>query len=93
MIGWKRTKPSYEEIYLPDAPLTQASQFGKGYTFPALFHIGENGWALVSETGVDSRYCASRLSDASDDGVFTGAFPMPEENNGNGTAAPGMALP
>lgn len=93
MIGWKRTKPSYEEIYLPDAPLTQASQFGKGYTFPALFHIGENGWALVSETGVDSRYCASRLSDASDDGVFTVAFPMPEENNGNGTAAPGMALP
>lgn len=48
---------------------------------------------MVSETGVDSRYCASRLSDATADGLFSIAFPMPEENNGNGTVAPGFALP
>ena len=42
---------------------------------------------------MDSRYCASRLSDATADGLFTIAFPMPEENNGNGTVAPGFALP
>ena len=93
MVGWKRTKPSYEEEYAADAPLTQRSQFGHGFTFPCLFRIGDDGWALVSETGVNSRYCASRLSDATADGLFTIAFPMPEENNGNGTVAPGFALP
>lgn len=93
MIGWKRTKPSYEEEYVADAPLTARSKFGHGFTFPCLFHIGNDGWVLISETGVDSRYCASHLNDATAEGVFTIAFPMPEENNGNGTVAPGMALP
>ena len=93
MIGWKRTKPSYEEEYTPDAPLTQRSQYGRGFTFPGLFRIGNDGWVLVSETGVDSRYCASHLSDADTEGRFTIAFPMPEENNGNGTVAPALALP
>lgn len=93
MIGWKRTKPSYEEEYTPDAPLTTRSQYGHGFTFPGLFRIGEDGWALVSETGVDARYCASHLSDATTEGLFTIAFPMPEENNGNGTTTAGLALP
>ena len=92
MIGWKRTKPSYEEEYKADAPMSERSQYGHGYTFPCLFKIGEGGWALVSETGVDSRYCASHLSD-SDNGLYTVAFPMPEENNGNGTVEPAFALP
>lgn len=92
MIGWKRTKPSYEEEYKADAPMDTPSQYGHGYTFPGLFHVGEDGWVLVSETGVDSRYCASRLSDAQD-GLYTVAFPMPEENNGNGTSEPAFALP
>ena len=64
MIGWKRTKPSYEEEYKADAPMNVRSQYGHGYTFPCLFHVGENGWALISETGVDSKYCGSHLSDA-----------------------------
>ena len=93
MVGWKRTKPSYEEEYKADAPLTERSLFGHGFTFPCLFRVGGDGWVLVSETGVDSRYCASHLSDATPEGVFTVAFPMPEENNGNGTVSPGMALP
>ena len=92
MIGWKRSKPSYEEEYKPDAPLGERSHYGHGYTFPCLFRIGEDGWVLVSETGVDSRYCASHLSDAAN-GVYTVAFPMPEENNGNGTVEPAFALP
>lgn len=93
MIGWKRTKPSYEEVYKVDAPLTERSQYGRGFTFPALFRVGENGWALISETGVDSKYCASRLSDADPNGLYMLEFPMPEENNGNGTTAPGISLP
>lgn len=92
MIGWKRTKPSYEEEYKVDAPMDMPSQYGHGYTFPCLFKVGEDGWVLVSETGVDSRYCGSRLSDYTD-GAYHLAFPMPEENNGNGTVAPAFALP
>lgn len=93
MIGWKRTKPSYEEEYKADEPMGTPSQYGHGFTFPCLFRIGDDGWALVSETGVDSKYCASHLSDADASGLYTIAFPLPEENNGNGTVAPGMSLP
>lgn len=92
MIGWKRTKPSYEENYKADAPLTEKSQYGHGFTFPALFRVGDNGWALLTETGVDGNFCASRLSDLHD-GVFSIEYPMPEENNGNGSANPAMGLP
>ena len=92
MIGWKRTKPSYEEEYKADAPMNERSGYGHGYTFPCLFKVGDDGWVLLSETGVDSRYCGSRLSDW-DNGVYRIAFPMPEENNGNGTVAPAFSLP
>lgn len=92
MIGWKRSKPSYEEEYKVDAPLDTPSGYGHGYTFPCLFKVGENGWVLVSETGVDSRYCGSHLSDCKD-GLYTIEFPMPEENNGNGTVEPAFSLP
>lgn len=92
MIGWKRTKPSYEEEYKADAPMTERSGYGHGYTFPCLFKVGDDGWVLLSETGVDSRYCGSRLSDW-DNGVYRIAFPMPEENNGNGTVSPAFSLP
>lgn len=92
MIGWKRTKPSYEEPYKPDAAMTEPSMYGHGYTFPALFHVGDNGWALLTETGVDGYFCGSRLGEYTD-GVYTIAYPMPEENNGNGSANPAISLP
>ena len=88
MVGWERTKPSYEEGYRPDAPMNSRSQYGEGYTFPCLFHASE-GWVLISETGVDSHYCGSHLSDY----PYTIAFPMPGENNGNGTTTAAIALP
>lgn len=93
MIGWKRTKPSYEEGYDYDAPMDKKSGYGHGYTFPCLFHIGEDGWVLLCETGVDSKYCGSRISDMKSDGLYTIEFPMEGENNGNGTVAPAFSLP
>ncbi len=95
MTGWKRTKPSYEEEYEADAPMGAPSRFGRGYTFPCLFRTGGDGgggWVLVSETGVDSRYCASRLGDFRD-GLYPIAYPMPGENNGSGSSEPALALP
>ena len=48
MIGWKRSKPSYEEFYSLDVPLDRRSQYGHGFTFPCLFRVGGDGWVLVS---------------------------------------------
>ncbi|TFU94087.1 glycoside hydrolase family 97 protein [Barnesiella sp. WM24] len=92
MIGWKRTKPSYEEFYHVEAPLGTKSDYGHGFTFPALFHTPDGIWVLLTETDVDGYYCGSHLSDFHD-GLYTIAYPMQEENNGNGTASPGIGLP
>jgi len=93
MIGWMRTKPSYEEEYLPDEPIGTPSRYGLGYTFPGLFHVGDNGWALLSETGVDSRYCGSKLSEGTAEGLYTIAYPEEGENNSIGNANPAIPLP
>jgi hypothetical protein len=92
-IGWKRSKPSYEEEYVADEAIGTPSKYGLGYTFPCLFHIGNDGWVLVSETGVSSKYCGSRLSDGSPDGIYSITFPDQGENNGFGSSAPGLSLP
>ena len=97
MVGWMRTKPSYEEEYKPDAPLTDKSAFGEGYTFPCLFksQTPQNGtlWVLVSETGVDGKYVGSHLSDYCEKDGYHIAFPMPGEANGHGTTDAALALP
>lgn len=92
MIGWKGTKPSYEEGYGYDEPMDKKSQYGHGYTFPCLFKA-KDLWVLVSETDVDSRYCGGRLSDHLGNGLYKLEFPMQEENAGNGTSEPAMSLP
>lgn len=93
MSGWARSKPSYEEEYTADAPMDTTSRYGVGYTFPCLFHIGDRGWALVSETGVDGNYCGSRLSDYDKQNGYTIAYPQAGENNDNGTPYAAIALP
>lgn len=93
MTGWENSKPSYEEEYKADAPLADKSKFGVGYTFPCLFHVADDGWVLVSETGVDSKYCASRLSDWSADKGYSIAFPQKGENNGTGSTFASFSLP
>ncbi|MBP5769871.1 MAG: glycoside hydrolase family 97 catalytic domain-containing protein [Bacteroidaceae bacterium] len=92
MIGWKRSKPSYEEEYIWDEPITTRSRYGQGWTFPCLFHEGDKGWVLVSETGVTSEYCACHLADATEDGLFQIAFPMQGENNGFGSTGAQIGL-
>ena len=93
MTGWERTKPSYEEEYTPDAPMAKKSQFGVGYTFPCLFKVGQEGWVLVSETGVSSAYPGSRLSNYEAGKGYTVAFPQKGENNGVGSEYAGIPLP
>lgn len=93
MTGWMKTKPSYEEEYVADDVLGKPSKYGVGYTFPALFHVGDRGWVLLSETGVNSLYCGSKLSEGTTDGLYQIAFPEAGENNGIGRPNPTIALP
>ena len=93
MIGFARTKPSYEEFYYLEKPLSEKSEYGHGYTFPCLFKTADNAWVLISETGVDSRYCGSHLSDWDAANGYTIAFPLPEENYGEGDTGAAFSRP
>lgn len=82
MSGWKETKPSYEEHYTENEPVGKPSQYGIGFTYPALFKVGEAGWVLISETDVDSRYVGTCLSEGTKEGLYKVQFPQQGENNG-----------
>ena len=107
MAGWQRTKPSYEEDYKADALMTERSVFGEGWTFPCLFHVPftvkptgqtkmqqpEQGWVLVSETGVGSGYVGAHLSDYEVGRGYGIAFPNQGEMQGMGSPWAGLSLP
>lgn len=91
--GFAGSKPSYEEAYFLDQPVGSKSATGLGFTFPALFRIGGDGWLLLSETGVSSNYAGTRLGDPSPDGLYPIAFPEAAENRGAGDATVSGSLP
>ena len=91
MGGFARTSPSYETSYTVDDVMGK-NGWGNGYTFPCLFKNEDKGWVLISETGVSSAYCGSRLL-GKENGLYTIGFPQEGEYNGNGTVSPGMSLP
>ena len=96
MTGWERTKPSYEEEYEADAEMTKRSKFGVGYTFPCLFKVSQPSglvWLLISETGVTSEYCGSRLSDYEAGRGYQVAYPQKGEQNGFGSEFAAIPLP
>lgn len=92
MTGFARTAPSYESGYQADAPMTRTNRNNEGFVFPGLFRVGNDGWVLLSETGVSSLYCASHLSEYKD-GLYTVAYPNPKTNNGFGSSGAALALP
>lgn len=91
MEGFAQTSPSYETPYTADDAMGK-NGWGEGYTFPCLFRNGDKGWLLVSETGIDGGYCASRLM-GHEKGLYTIGYPQAGELNGNGTVSPGITLP
>lgn len=93
MTGFARTAPSYENVYSADAPMIRQRPNKGGYVFPGLFHVGSNGWILLSETGVSSLYCASHLAESSAEGTYTIEYPDPKQNNGFGSTGAAVALP
>ncbi|WP_312900855.1 glycoside hydrolase family 97 protein [Chryseobacterium taichungense] len=90
MTGFARTAPSYESGYKADAELGIKADYG--YVFPGLFHIGNDGWILLSETGVNSLYCASHLDTTSEKNLYQVAYPNMAENNGFGSTGAAISL-
>ena len=90
--GWANTKPSYEEGYSVDGQMNVKSHYGRGYTFPLMFHLPD-GWALVSETGTTGAYCGTHVSDYQPGVGYTIAFPDKGENGGFGSEFVAMSLP
>ncbi|KQT22534.1 alpha-glucosidase [Chryseobacterium sp. Leaf405] len=91
MTGFARTAPSYESGYKADAELGTKADYG--YVFPGLFHVGNDGWILLSETGVNSLYCASHLDTTSEKNLYKVAYPNMAENNGFGSTGASISLP
>jgi len=91
MTGFARTAPSYESGYKADAELGTKADYG--YVFPGLFHVGNDGWILLSETGVNSLYCASHLDTTSEKNLYQVAYPNMAENNGFGSTGSAISLP
>jgi hypothetical protein len=91
MGGFARTTPSYESGYVADVAMTETTS-ATGYVFPGLFRVRENGWILLSETGVRSLYCASHLSKF-ENGLYTVSYPDPKQNNGFGSSGAQLGLP
>ena len=91
MGGFARTSPSYETSYTDDDQMGK-NGWGEGYSFPCLFHLGDKGWMLISETGVDGSYVASRLLNVNG-GLYKIGFPQQGECNGWGSTSASVGLP
>lgn len=91
MGGFARTYPSYETNYTLDDAVGKNGN-GNGFTFPCLFRNGDNGWTLISETGVAGNYCGSHLVNKKD-AEYQIAYAMPGEQNGFGSTGASLALP
>jgi hypothetical protein len=93
MGAFARTSPSYESGYTNDEPVGKPTYGNLGYVFPGLFRIDDDGWALISETGVTSQYCASHLDDGTREGLYRVAYPELRQNNGFGSSGAQLSLP
>jgi len=76
--GWESSNPAYEEHYNPEVPVDSIRENKTGWVYPALFKTGNN-WVLITEAGLDSSYCATRLLSTVTPGNFTVGFPDPRE--------------
>ena len=90
--GWSRTNPSYEENYHQEIATGTPAPFDAGWVFPALFKYNDT-WIVVSETGLGTNYCGSRLQKESPDNEYFIRFPQKEEVSHNGELNPESSLP
>ncbi len=75
---WAQTCPSYEDNYITDVPVGTQAPKKAGWSFPALYNVGEN-WVLLTEAGLEPPYCGTRLAQDSPDGEYFIEFPQAGE--------------
>ena len=90
--GWSQTNPSYEEYYYVGEKAGIPAPDSAGWAFPALFQI-QNTFVLISETGMDGSYPATRLHQHAPDGEYQIRFPQAEEQFPGRALNPESALP
>jgi hypothetical protein len=76
--GWEQCHPSYEEHYLQNIPAGTVAPLQSGWVYPALFKTN-NTWVLITEAGLDSNYCGTRLVNDSASSTYQVGFPDPRE--------------
>jgi alpha-glucosidase len=79
--------PGYERNYTNGSAIGEASPEKEGWCFAALFET-KNAWILLSEAGLDGTYCASRLDQQANGGLYTVRYPGEQEAMGLGNANP-----
>lgn len=90
--GYDHTNPSYEEDYLQGISVGTPSPSKAGWVFPALFKSGSS-WVLITEAGLDSTWCASRLQQKAINGDYRIGFPGKKEVFPGGGYKPVSTLP
>ncbi len=90
--GWESTNPSYEEYYKKEIEVGTAAPTDAGWVYPALFNYKDT-WLLVSETGLDGNYCATRLKQNAPDGNYSIGFPDQREAFTGQNVNPESTLP
>jgi alpha-glucosidase len=71
-------KPCYEESFLINSKTTISSPKDAGWCFPALFN-NKGNWILITESGLDDKYCGSHLSESDNSGLYKIRFPEKKE--------------
>ena len=90
--GWEHTNPSYEEHYDMEIPVNKPSSIKEGWVFPALFNTNQT-WIAITETGLNSNYCGSRLQYNNTDEALKITFPQKEEVFTDGALLPESKTP
>lgn len=76
--GWEQSNPSYEEYYQKEIAVGTPAPTNAGWVYPALFNYKDT-WLLVTESGLDDHYCATRLEQNAPDGNYKIGFPDKRE--------------
>ncbi|WP_439130096.1 glycoside hydrolase family 97 catalytic domain-containing protein [Polaribacter sp.] len=90
--GWEQVNPSYEEHYLSEIPVDKKSPIGEGWVYPALFNTNDS-WVLISESGLNSNYCGTRLIYNNEYNALKVSFPQKEEVFPGGALKPTSKTP
>jgi alpha-glucosidase len=85
--------PAYETYYEGELAPGAAAEHGVGWSFPVLVRTAAGRWALITEAGVGTNFCGTRLANTVSQGIYRIALPDPKEGEGTGTVEPSSTLP